>query len=568
MEHLSKSQKARMAIRAFKILADSVSLQGHYQPFGKAGENLSEALKLFNPEIYGSMTDPRVIELKGLEYVIDRMPRGIERCNRVILTANEEFEGTSFEKIVPLKRRRLSYVVSDKEICFVIARGQTEVYDILTHITFLNIEAQKIQRQICNKEGGTCPEWHDLSKAAGEEELTGAALDQAIWNLSIILGRTYQETRETYHYMEKNRRRSHSNNSLFTIIYEMGQRVINEIRSIDERLTVYFTPSLREMIGHHKYASDWARDLKELMYGLGLDKRQVHLVSANMHSVRNVIYGAGALRDLGEKVPDTLYDMVEAIRKRELDVDQYAGKYGYLFHRDTSGSGIDVMVIDSARIDLSALHPAVKVDAEFIAREQPVIVVMDYAFGTQAFSVLDELLCNCHFDDHVVQFQVESIAIMGKAGILPGERGDIMLATAHVMEGTPHNYIVNNDLQVEDFDESVDVYVGPMVTVLGTSLQNRDVLERFHHSSWKAVGLEMEGGHYQRAINGAIIQGHLPPDVKIRYAYYASDNPLRTGQTLAAGSMGREGIIPTYMITRVLVEKILQPVKERTCSRG
>ena len=226
------------------------------------------------------------------------------------------------------------------------------------------------------------------------------------------------------------------------------------------------------------------------------------------------------------------------------------------------------MVIDSARIDLSALHPAVKVDAEFIAREQPVIVVMDYAFGTQAFSVLDELLCNCHFDDHVVQFQVESIAIMGKAGILPGERGDIMLATAHVMEGTPHNYIVNNDLQVEDFDESVDVYVGPMVTVLGTSLQNRDVLERFHHSSWKAVGLEMEGGHYQRAINGAIIQGHLPPDVKIRYAYYASDNPLRTGQTLAAGSMGREGIIPTYMITRVLVEKILQPVKERTCSRG
>ncbi|MBC8207876.1 MAG: hypothetical protein H8E79_01745 [Desulfobulbaceae bacterium] len=567
MENLSKAQKARMAIRTFKILADSVSLQGHYQPFGKAGENLSEALKLFNPEIYGSMTNPRVVELKGLEYVIDRMPRGIERCNRIILTANEEFEGTSFEKVVPLKRRRLSYVVSDKEICFVITRGQTEVYDILAHITFLNIEAQKIQRQICNKEGGTCPEWHDLGRAAsGELELSGEVLDQAIWNLSIILGRTYQETRESYHYIEDNRTRYHSNNSLFAIVYAMGERVIDEIKSIDQRLTVYFTPSLREMIGHHKYASNWAKGVKEAMYRQGMDKRPIHVISANMHSVKNVIYGAGALRAAGKKVPDNLYDMVEMIRKIKLDVDSYASEHGYYFHEDLSGSSIDVMLIDTAQIDTSALHPSVTIDSGFIEQEQSVIVVMDYAFGTQAFSIMDELLCPCHYDEHVVSFRFESVSIMGKAGILPGERGDIMLATAHVMEGTPHNYIVNNDLGVDDFDESVDVYVGPMVTVLGTSLQNRDVLERFHHSSWKAVGLEMEGGHYQRAINAAIIQGHILPNVKTRYAYYASDNPLRPDQTLAAGSMGREGIIPTYMVTRVLVEKILNPVPVSKCT--
>ena len=85
-----------------------------------------------------------------------------------------------------------------------------------------------------------------------------------------------------------------------------------------------------------------------------------------------------------------------------------------------------------------------------------------------------------------------------------------MLATAHVMEGTPHNYILENDLCEEDFDEKIDVYSGPMVTVLGTSLQNKDVLERFHSSSWRAIGLEMEGGHYQRAINAAIIQKHIP----------------------------------------------------------
>ena len=110
-----------------------------------------------------------------------------------------------------------------------------------------------------------------------------------------------------------------------------------------------------------------------------------------------------------------------------------------------------------------------------------------------------------------------------------------------------------------DFASEVDVYVGPMVTVLGTSLQNRAVLERFHSSNWKAIGLEMEGAHYQRAISAAIIQGHINPEMKTRYAYYASDNPLVSGQTLASGPMGEEGVVPTYMITKIILEKILNP---------
>ena len=35
-----------------------------------------------------------------------------------------------------------------------------------------------------------------------------------------------------------------------------------------------------------------------------------------------------------------------------------------------------------------------------------------------------------------------------------------------------------------------------------------------------------------------------------------SDNPIRSGQTLAAGPMGIEGIRPTYMITKAILEKI------------
>jgi hypothetical protein len=565
MQELSKSQKARTAIRTFKTLADAMTLSGNYRPSGKNGQKLAEALKLFNPEIYGSMSDPRIVELKGLEYVIDRMPRGIEKCSRIILTAQEDFHNTSFEEIVPLKRRRISYVVSEKEICFVITRGLTEIYDILTHITFLHIESQKIFQQINYKEGTASEEWLDLEKVVkgGDYDLEGAALDQAIWNLSIILGRTYKETRETYEYMDQHRKSGNFNSGLFHIIYTLGQRALSEQLSEADHLTIYFTPSLHEMIGHHKYASIWAESIKEKLLQQGYQSRGIHIISANMHSFKNILYGSGALMENGEDVPEDLYDMIHQIRGQEEKIDLYAEKHGYIFLPDHSGSTIDVMIIDTALVDLGTLHPQIGIRiGGHPSEKMPVLVIIDYAFGTQAFEVMDELLSPYILRDKTISFHFESISIMGKAGILPGKKGDIMLATAHVMEGTPHNYIVNNDMVVGDFDDSVDVYCGPMVTVLGTSLQNRDVLERFSTSSWKAIGLEMEGGHYQRAISAAIIQGHIPIGMKTRYAYYASDNPLISGQTLASGPMGQEGVVPTYMITKVILEKIFHSLDE------
>ena len=96
-----------------------------------------------------------------------------------------------------------------------------------------------------------------------------------------------------------------------------------------------------------------------------------------------------------------------------------------------------------------------------------------------------------------------------------------------------------------------------MVTVLGTSLQNRDILEFFHNSTWQVIGLEMEGAHYQKAIQAASkIRGNIRKKVKVRFAYYASDNPLETGSTLASGGLGTSGVLPTYIITQKILEQI------------
>jgi hypothetical protein len=557
MQELSKSQKARHAIRTFKILADSLSLQGSYRPSGKIGEKLTEALKQLSPEIYGSMTDARIVELKGLEYVIDRMPQGIENCSRIILTAQEDFKETSFTKIVPLKRRRVSYAVSKNEVCFVITTGKSEIYDILTHITFLNIEAQKIYRQARMRVDEVSSEWLELERIVAKEKiLSNEELEQAIWNLSIVLGRTYKETRKTYDYLEKNRIEHNTNNGLFNIIYGIGKRVMAERTVVNNELTVYFTPSLHEMIDHQKYASLWAEKLKESLGRLHYQGRPVHVISANMHSMRNLLFGPKVLADVGERVPDNIYDMVRAVRDKEFSLETFTAEPGFVYQQDESGSNIDVNIIDLSLLDGRHIHPSLHLNCDFIKETAPVLLVIDYAFGTQAFDIMDKLLNPFRFNGEEVSLNVKSISIMGKAGVLPGKKGDIMLASAHVMEGTADNYIVQNDLTAADFDGSVDVHTGPMVTVLGTSLQNRDVLERFYSSSWRAVGLEMEGGHYQRAISGAIIQRHIPADMKTRYAYYASDNPMVSGETLASGPMGDEGIVSTYMISKVILEKI------------
>ena len=97
-----------------------------------------------------------------------------------------------------------------------------------------------------------------------------------------------------------------------------------------------------------------------------------------------------------------------------------------------------------------------------------------------------------------------------------------------------------------------------MVTVLGTSLQNRDILRFFHDSTWNVIGFEMEGAHYQKAIQAASrLRSSIRPDVKVSYAYYASDNPLETGSTLASGGLGTTGVKPTYLITQKILEQLL-----------
>jgi len=552
----TRAQESSKAIERLYISMRHLFTRGFYKPMGISGDALRESLLLLRPEIYGSIAEEKV-ELNGLIYVIERLPAGIEECRYVNLTADEGYSNSHFKAIIPPKRRRNCFRIDKDQMNIEVTRGRSEIYDILTHLTFLFIESHKIASKVLvNNDTDTIREWKKLEDTVlHNRKLSRDDRDIMLAHMASVLGRTFEETQSTHNELsEKN-----NPDRFFQIIYWLGHIALNEkVKGLKRAIT--FSPVLRERIGHHIYGEIWADNIKDVLNEQNLLDRPIHIISANMHSVMNSIYAPIVLpKQIKDDDTISLFELLsnddnEDLRKQ---VMEYAAENGLTYIKDTSGTNINVQIIDTAKIDMAKTRYVLE---NSIGHEgKPVIIVMDYAFGEQAYETMDELLKPYETKKNKKHhLNIESVSIMGKAGILDGGKGDIMIPSSHVFEGTADNYPFKNQLKKKMFEGcGVNVSTGAMVTVLGTSLQNKDILKFFHDSTWKVTGLEMEGAHYQKAIQAAAkIRGNISRKVKVRYAYYASDNPLETGSTLASGGLGTTGVLPTYVITEKILNQI------------
>ena len=549
----SRAQESSAAIERLYITMRHLFNRGFYKPMGVSGDTLREALLSLRPEIYGSVAEEKA-ELNGLLYVIERLPVGIEQCRFINLTSDEGYSKSHFKAIVPPKRRRNCYRIDDEQMNVEITRGRSDIYDILTHLTFIFIESQKIKnRVLIDDNGEIARDWIKLEQIiATQEPLTLEEREQAVSHVSNILSRTFSEITDIYDAFATKT----APDRFLHIIYWLGKLAIEEAMGGPKR-TVTFSNILQERLGHHIHGEIWADNIKAVLKQNGLLERPIHIISANMHSVMNSLFAPALLKaKFKDKTDFYIFEELSkagnnAMRDR---VQEAALKNGMVYMPDTSGTNIDVQIFDTAKIDFAqTAFPTAN-----LGDDKPVIVVMDYAFGEQAYETIDELLKPYKENGNKTFLNVQSVSIMGKAGILEGNKGDIMIPSAHINEGTGDNYPFTNELTAELLEgQGIPVYAGPMITVLGTSLQNRDLLTFFNQSTWGVIGLEMEGAYYQKAIQSASkIRKSITPDVKIRYAYYASDNPLETGSTLASGGLGTAGVKPTYLITIKILEQI------------
>ena len=365
----TRAQESSNAIERMYVTMRHLFNRGFYKPMGISGETLRQSLLLLRPEIYGSIGEEKA-ELEGLLYVIDRLPIGIEECMFINLTSDEGYSNSHFKPIIPEKRRRNCYRIDAEQMNIEITRGRSEIYDILTHITFIFIESHKISnRVLIDESGSTTRDWTKLEKAvSSKKKLTQEEREIAITHTANILGRTFNELRSVY----KDFATPAQPERLLHIVYWLGKLAIEEQITNNKR-TVTFSPVLRERLGHHIHGEIWADTIKDVLYKNKLLERPIHIISANMHSVMNTLFAPSSLKSSASK---DIYSVYESLSKKENNdlrskVTKEALQNGMIYIEDASGTKIDVQIFDTSKLDVTKLD--IQVNENRMASEKPVI---------------------------------------------------------------------------------------------------------------------------------------------------------------------------------------------------
>jgi hypothetical protein len=260
---------------------------------GVSGDTLREGLLELRPEIYGSIAEEKV-ELNGLLYVIERLPVGIEECRYINLTSDEGYSFSHFEAIVPPKRRRNCYRIDEEQMNIEITRGRSDIYDVLTHLTFIFIESHKIKdRVLIDEDGKVTRDWKKIEFSAQQKEpLELEEKEVIISHLSNVLGRSFLEVLSAYEKFAV----PNNPDRFLDVIYWLGKLAIEEDVDNNKR-TITFSPLLRERLGHHIYGEIWSDRIKGVLQDKGILNRPIHIISANMHSVMNSIFAPSVIKE-------------------------------------------------------------------------------------------------------------------------------------------------------------------------------------------------------------------------------------------------------------------------------
>ena len=224
IKDMARARESTNAIERLYVTMRHLFNRGFYKPMGISGESLRSALLLLKPEIYGSIAEEKT-ELNGLIYVLERLPTGIEQCRFINLTSDEGYAKSHLKPIIPPKRRRNCYRIDQEQMNVEITRGRSDIYDILTHLTFLYIEAQKIcDKVLIEDTEETIRDWKKLEEAVQKSKLSQDDREVALIHVANILGRSFVETMDAYQKLATKK----DPERFLKIIYWMGKLSIDE----------------------------------------------------------------------------------------------------------------------------------------------------------------------------------------------------------------------------------------------------------------------------------------------------------------------------------------------------
>jgi hypothetical protein len=551
--------------------------QGIFQPFDRfvaealhgvtrgdiALRQLVPLYRALEPALHPLANDPQAIDFAALAYAVRRLPANVTRTFLFFLTDNlpplYREADHSFRPAPSPARRRAAYEMTAGKDLVLLRDGLTDLIDLLTCLCLYAVEARKIRKRLQTTS-------HLL---ALQEHLAPGPSGPAAGALTFLRSLSFTEA-------EVEQLTRVWPGDAAARLYEIVLHHEDLLIEIQKQLDNYNSAHSEEWV------EQVAQGVREL---LGCDPSElaqevsVHVISSNTHSVTNCLspylaeradailaWGQRIRPDLArepwEQREDLLYALsryyLEAHPEEAVNRQRLERAGGVLRLVETAFTGITVDLIDSTRLAGRSLDPGVTPPPPGV---RSLLVNIDFAFGQQA----EEIMANL-----VLLFgrNLASVSVLGKAGGLQGSRGDVLLPTGFIDQLTDFIHVLPaaQAIDIERLRRRVPgrgVHQGPMLTVVGTLLQNRMLLN-FYRRLWRCIGLEMEAFFYYRHIRKATQLGVIPSQLPLRFLYYVSDLPLEAGVTLSEPLRASEGIPPLYAITR----EILSSIFEQEAARG
>lgn len=513
-------------------------------------------------------------DISALLYALMRLPEVIFFVKKVVLgqsAANLASYGygdveTWQQVSAKARRRRCFYDGGEILACYIASRS--DIDDVVPALTALQIEWNKL---------------HFLLNALPEGLLAEACPANPL---------QFQELARYLQIKEDDLVR------LYTLMGDNFQPYMSHIAAETSDITVQLVSG--SLNDYRKATESWWNNIESRVPAV--TSQPIYFVSSNTHSLANLLSGfsltkrAELLNFISEDEPALHAEWEEiqedankasqenffyyAMRKflsahpeSSLDAEQIAFEEDCGITRLSSVHSFDV---DASVMELYKLNPCTidpriipggnASNLAFLQESDAIILNIDYPLGFAAYNLLTKIAENTN--------TILGIYIMGKAASLNGVRGDVILPNVVYDEHSLNTYLFNNSFTAADIAPNLNFGTvldnQKAVSVMGTFLQNRNVLDVVYREGYTDV--EMEAGPYLSAVyelfrpqrhpvNQIVNLYGLPFDLGI--LHYVSDTPYSKGKNLGAGGLSYFGMDSTYAVSLAILKRIISLEKLR-----
>lgn len=513
-------------------------------------------------------------DISALLYALQRLPEIMISVKKVILGQSAENLAsygygdieTWQEVSAKARRRRCFYDGGQILACYIASRS--DIDDVVPALTTLQIEWNKL---------------HFLLNTLPEGLLASVKPDNTP---------KFQQLARHLQIKEEDLAR------LYTLMGDNFHKYMSHIASETSDLTVQLVSG--SLNDYRKATEGWWTNIETQVPAV--TRRPIYFVSSNTHSLPNLLSGfsltkRAELLNFIEKDEPTLQAEWEEMQQEANKASQenffYYAMRTYLsahpesplaaeqiaFEEDrgiTRLSSVHSFDVEASVMELHKLNPnsidprlAPEGDSShlaFLQESDAIIFNIDYPLGFAAYNLLTKIAENSN--------KILGIYIMGKAASLNGVRGDVVLPNVVYDEHSRNTYLFNNNFTAADIAPNLNFGTvldnQKAVSVMGTFLQNRNVLDVVYREGY--TDIEMEAGPYLSAIYelfrpqrhpvNEIVNLHgVPFDLGI--LHYVSDTPYSKGKNLGAGGLSYFGMDSTYAVSVAILKRIIMLEKFR-----